>query len=85
VEEMKAVLDELHRVHETFKSYNDAAETERKKYGTELGEIKERVERTQDALDALEVKLQRPGAPAAEVKEDKSVLERAVSKFMRSG
>lgn len=85
MEEMKAVLDELHRVHETFKSYNDAAETERKKYGTELGEIKERVERTQDALDALEVKLQRPGAPAAEVKEDKSVLERAFSKFLQHG
>ena len=85
MEEMKAVLDELHRVHETFKSYNDAAETERQKYGAELGEIKERVERTQDALDQLEVKLQRPGAPATEAKEDKSVLERAVSKFMRSG
>ena len=87
MEELKSVLDELNRVHEVFKTYNDAAEIERKKYGTELGEIKERVERTQDALDTLEVKLQRSAAApsAVEPREAKSVLESAVTKFMRHG
>ncbi len=84
---MKSMLDELHRVHESFKGYHDAAELERKQYGQVLGEVKERVEKTQDALDELERKIQRANTLPAngETKEDKSVLERAVSKFMRHG
>jgi len=48
------VLDQLKTVHEEFKRYNDAADAERAKYGTELGETKEVLGRVQDKLDAVE-------------------------------
>lgn len=62
--EGKEILEQLRQVHAEFKSYNDQADAERKKYGEELGETKEVLGRINDRLDEVEKQAARLGRPA---------------------
>lgn len=88
---LKGLTDELHGTFEKFKELNDAAEAERKMYGTELGESKERLEKVEKHLNQIETKIERiaklPDAEGSEsvAVDEAEIYSKAFWNFGRKG
>ena len=86
--EVKELLEKLNKTHEDFKKVNDAAEVERKKFGEELAQSAEKIEKLQTQLDDTQASLKRHNT-AADNADEASAEEKAYSEaydvYLRKG
>jgi HK97 family phage major capsid protein len=79
-------VKDLNVLFNEMKGLIDRKDAEIKSYGAELAETKSHIEKLNNAIDELDVKLQRP---AVETKEDKSAVEtestKAFNSYLRKG
>lgn len=84
--EEKQMIEKMNEAFAVFKETNDQVQAEVKQYGTAAGELKEKLEKIQAQLDAIEVKSQRvntapgEGGDVPQTAEVKSMME-----YMRKG